>query len=235
MRPDLLSKEEIDAALTDRYGQVPTMGKHAQLHEPTPEEIQMMKMRGMQRPKGVAYREWRAPVRLSPRHHYLAHLRAMGMSIADIAKRTGYEQLNLSSLFNGSRMQTYVREIQKKYFEDSANNIFKAHLHETFETQLGIMRDTDEKGGIRLQAANAIQDRALGKPTQTINNEGSLIREIYEQLQREKSQIIEVASENDPKPEDEFTAKTEQATPDEPAPEKKKEIDPIDRWLEENL
>lgn len=52
--------------------------------------------------------------------------------------------------------------------DERVKKALKAASYEAAETLIEIMRDPEQPGKIRLQAANAILDRAYGRPTQMV-------------------------------------------------------------------
>ena len=83
-----------------------------------------------------------------------------------------------------ARARKEVAELSFRISGESPDKAFARLVPETIQVQAEIMRDPREKGAVRIMAANAIQDRALGKPKQQVDiNHKSSIRQVLEILQ----------------------------------------------------
>lgn len=138
---------------------------------------------------------------------------ALGLSRKQIATNLGISPERVSAICSSASGKAFISQIQKEMYFNDPQKMFLRMVPEAAKTVFKIMRDKEEKGSTRISAADVILDRALGKPKQEIQHEGSLIKELFSRLDQEKEQpVIEVKAE-----------------------QVEEVIDPLDSWAKENL
>lgn len=150
-----------------------------------------------------------------PEYRVIAYLFAGGADPETISTMLKMEADVVRRVIELPRISAFVSELKKRAIGGDSLRSIKSYLPDAVEVTRTIMMDTNQKGMTRLTAANTFLDRGMGKPTQTIEVGGSLIRQLFERLDSLESQE---------------KAKTING-------EAKKVIEqnPLDNWIEENL
>jgi len=105
-----------------------------------------------------------------PEHRIIVYLKAQGRSNTEIAKITGYTQAWLTQICAQPWFKLQLTALLHEKGGDMVQNFLEGQVMNTLETLVEI-RDNGDKDATRLAAANAILDRAFGKPTQHIKTE----------------------------------------------------------------
>lgn len=156
-----------------------------------PDVVKRMKDAGLPRPADVSSISWTQLQHLQVgRHHVIAYMLACGASQKSIAEAVGMEPNSICNIANSEKMKFEVSRLQHKLFGADAKKRFQGLMPKAINTIEEIMDDKKEKGSVRLSAATEIVDRSIGKAAQTINVEGSLIRQLYEKLD-DKQKVID--------------------------------------------
>lgn len=206
-------------------------------------EIIQMKHAGMGKPDFVTWSDWNGPTQLSHRHMLIAHLLALGYSHKDIARATNIGQGRLSTISGSEIMKNAVKQIREIELQgmgveqklgqltSQAMRIYEAAL---FNPEISIK--------YKLQAADSVLDRKLGRPQQRVEVGGSLLGEFFNLLKKVDSDgklpVIESELSEDallPSPEDmdfpevvEVKAEALKVEPEPKGPD-------ISGWIKENL
>lgn len=142
-------------------------------------------------------------------------------------------------ILGSSRGKLERQEIEFKLSGQDPQKAFERLVPETIAVQAEVMRNKNEKGAVRVMAASAIQDRAMGKPKQQVEIEHkSVARQVLEAALAEKHAIPV-----DPRPA--LPPPADLAVPydfpeDVPVPTEKVDAgqssrDDVDEWLNQNL
>ncbi|HUR99859.1 MAG TPA: hypothetical protein VMZ26_17480 [Pyrinomonadaceae bacterium] len=126
--------------------------------------------------------ETRLPRKLSHKHKYLIQLFALGFKMKEIVAKTGYSQPWLSEL---SKHPDFVREIdkvRKETFGESLENYLRAGVSDAAKVVVETIRDEQAKRELRVDAAFRLMDRTHGKPAQKVEHTGSLLKDLFAQL-----------------------------------------------------
>jgi hypothetical protein len=127
----------------------------------------------------------------SPRLELIANLIASGKGRKDIQALLG---LSYSTVVNLSN-QPVVRERVKSLLSTHGGNLVKAFLTGQVMSSLEVLveiRDADTtKPSDRISATNAILDRALGKPTQTIETRTSDVKDASIEIAALQMRMVE--------------------------------------------
>ena len=105
-----------------------------------------------------------------PEHRIIVYLKAQGKSNTEIAAITGYTKPWLTQVCQQPWFKMQLTQLLHEKGGDMVQNFLEGQVMNTLETLVEI-RDNGDKDATRLAAANAILDRAFGKPTQHIKTE----------------------------------------------------------------
>lgn len=118
---------------------------------------------------------------LSPRHRRLAELAASGKRNVEIAKELDYSEGRVSVLLSNSKIQSEVRRIQDRVFEESVGKRMKQLGSEAMDAIEACIRDNSRANASRRNStAIWLLEQLNGRATQrhevsTENNLGSLM------------------------------------------------------------
>jgi hypothetical protein len=168
-----------------------------------------------QKPDEVSTRSWSQLQK--PRigiHSMMAYLFAAGHTDSEVMEATGYSLTRIHTIRHSEVMVKEIKAIQEKYLgDDIQKRIRQIIIPKAVKISEEIMEDESVKPAIRLQAASMFMDRGLGRPQQTVEFGGSMLRAIYEKLDKmEATKIVDVG-------------KTEEVS---------ENFEP-DKWVNENL
>lgn len=110
------------------------------------------------------------------------HLAALGLSPLEIERQINIPTARIKRMLSGPTAKMEVARLQDALFMRDSKKVFMAMLPKATTTVFKLMKDKNEKGSTRLEAAKTLMDRALGKPLQQIEQTGNGIKELYEQL-----------------------------------------------------
>lgn len=211
----------------------------------TEEEIHEMRKLGLEKPDDVSWSRWKAVKKISPRHSLISHLAAAGMSPGKIAKESGMTLSYISILLGDPKIKSEIAYLQRQMFGEDPRKRYNSLMSDAIDVTETIMKNEGEKGSTRLSAAQLIQERVLGKPTQTVDIGTNLIRTLFERLdqkekEKEASPLLDVTPNQieTSKPE---TPIAEKKTLDDNEIEveavsiEKEEPTELDLWIEKNL
>jgi hypothetical protein len=188
----------------------------------TPEKISEWKDLGLTCPEWIPLRDWQMDDTLTPRQLMICKAASLLMTNKEVAEFVGVSSEYVGWVINTQLGHQEVSKNQDKMFH---------HLEKTLQeitpiavkTAFKLMLDENTKPQTRIDAAFRFMDRTLGKPTQKLEVETNLIRQVYEKLDANK--VVDIAM------------KRVEAVAIESQVEKEpeKELDPIDSWVKENL
>jgi transcriptional regulator with XRE-family HTH domain len=114
----------------------------------------------------------------------IMYLFANGLSPERIAELTGVSETRVRWILESQRGRAEAAQMAYQVAGEDPRKMFMKAVPETFAVQMEIMRKPGAKDSTRLVAAEAIQNRAMGKAPQTIEvNQKSTVRLLLEQLQ----------------------------------------------------
>ncbi len=167
---------------------------------------------------------------LSSRDGTIAYLAAQGKTHAEIAEVLGTTSRTIGAIIATERMQFEIKRTQHKLFgqdNKAIANQFKDMIPKALDTMREIIDNPNVKPQLRFSAAQEIFDRSLGKPKQTVELEGSLVKDLYDRLDTLKPQDLGVIDITPVEPE----ASRPETVDVLPAPPQ----DVIDAWIAKNL
>lgn len=115
-----------------------------------------------------------------------AHMAALGMKTGQIAQSLGITPSRMSVINGKPEFKQLVQEIQRTVFVNDPQAAFRQMAPQAAKTLYQVLADTAEKGSTRVSAASEVLDRAYGKATQTLQHEGSMVKDLFRQLDEER-------------------------------------------------
>jgi len=109
-----------------------------------------------------------------PVHITVAYLMAAGRTRAEITKITGMSAMLLSNLTKQPWFKTRLKEITDSVGKDMVKAFLEGEVLPSLEVLRTIRDDSEERGATRVQAANSILDRFMGKPTVHVESKTNL-------------------------------------------------------------
>jgi predicted transcriptional regulator len=120
---------------------------------------------------------------LSFRVKAACHLAAFGMSNKDIAEQLNLSKERVSTILNGPSAKYHIEKLQKEMFMGDATKAFQAMVPKALRTTRRLL-SKNAKEAVQLGAAREVFDRTYGKPKQTVEHQGSALKELFSELDR---------------------------------------------------
>lgn len=118
----------------------------------------------------------------------IMYLFANGLTPERIAELTGVDETRVRRILESQRGRVEAAQMAYQQANEDPRRMFMKAVPESFAVQLEILRKPHAKDSTRLVAAEAIQNRAMGKAPQTIEvNAKSTTRILLEQLQSSRA------------------------------------------------
>jgi hypothetical protein len=178
-------------------------------------------------------------VSVTPRQRIIAFMAACGAELKDIAVATGYSANWVRNILDRGSTKEEIEKIQYRLFSSQSKKVFEDILPSAIETALKIMLDENQKGGVRLTAAQDFMDRATGKAVQRIEKEetqlvsvligrlqDSLPKAIQGQMKDDEREVTEIVEGDIIEP---------TAAPTSQPDETEKADTEISSWVEDNI
>lgn len=118
------------------------------------------------------------------RHSVVAYMVAWGMTDREISESLGISKQAVNVAKNVPHVKKTIAEIKQRIFERDPKRMLKEYLPKAVQTAADIMTDNSVKPGVRLNAAQDIMDRNLGKAAQKLDIDSSNLRTLMEKLDR---------------------------------------------------
>ena len=169
---------------------------------------------------------------LDNKNEMICYLAAQGRSTAEIAESLGISKDTVRLKLGDERMQFEIKHLRYKLFGKDHRKRFNEILPHAIDATERILLDPNSKDRVRFAAAQEVMDRALGKPKQTVEHEGSLIRALIEKLDgKGENEVKALDGEffEAPALNPNETMATDRAT------NPNLQVDEIDKWAKENL
>lgn len=100
-----------------------------------------------------------------PIHRMMIYLHAQGATAREIAERTGYTYQLVNTVLRQPWARQRLVQILNETSKDHVKHFLSTEISPSLEVLREVRDNPDAKEMARLTAANAILDRALGKPT----------------------------------------------------------------------
>ena len=108
-----------------------------------------------------------------PIHRLMVYLHAQGASRGDIAKQTGYTPQMVGTVLRQPWARQRLVQILNECGKDQVRHFLQHEISPSLEVLREVRDNVDAKPSERVTAANAILDRALGKPTVMIESKNT--------------------------------------------------------------
>lgn len=139
---------------------------------------------------------------LSTRENAVVYLAAQGKTPTQIAEATGSSTRSISTMLGEERVQFEIRRLQHRLFGKDTKAVkkrFDDMVDQAQDVIAEIVADDNPnvtiKPSLRFAAAQEILDRSMGKPKQTVEHQGSLIKELFDRLDDPKTkEVIDISS-----------------------------------------
>lgn len=138
------------------------------------------------------------PKKLTHRHMFVAHLAALGLSNAEICRRTGMTAAWMSIITRTQLMKDEIKRVREDLFAGSTEQRFKLMLPNAMQAiETALKPNNGTKQSLQVDTAFKLCDRAFGKPQQKIEHTGSAIKDLFELMDdlRSKSKTIEAKAQ----------------------------------------
>lgn len=173
---------------------------------------------------------------LSNKQSLVAYLAAQGRTNSEIADALSMASSTVNTILQDERTQFEVKQLRHRLIGGrDVKQRFQSMLPKAVDAHEEILDNPNNKPALRFAAVQEVYDRALGKPKQTIEHEGSILRALYEKLDSKEgpSPIIDVTPSARP-------AATSLENPNgKSKPDMSQnpnfQSDPIDDWIDKNL
>lgn len=180
LRENPPTREKAKESLEERLAKGEPLEKNAFYN---PAVLTKMKSSGMPRPVNIHPMDWYSTKKMAPRWYTVARMMASGLSNAEIARQIGMAPAAISNMAKSSRFQFELEKLRRELINAKDFNArIKEIIPEAIETAHEIMSNKEERGSVRLQAAQDFLDRGLGKPLQRVEQTGSKISELFDKL-----------------------------------------------------
>ena len=122
----------------------------------------------------------------------ICYLKAIGMRNKDIASSVGCSPAEVGRILKSESAQAEIERIQHEIFVSQPAKMFESILPQAVRIAVNAMMSRKTKASVRVDAAFKFMDRALGKPTQTVEHNTNLVRELITKIsQSEESTALD--------------------------------------------
>lgn len=166
----------------------------------------------------------------SSKQQVITYLAAEGKSVKEISEALGMSKANVQTVLSDERVAFDIKHLRFKLHGKGVKEKFNDLLPAAQETLTSILNDDNPnvKINLKFQAAQEVFDRALGKPKQTVEVEGSLLRAVFEKLNDPRASTLDGEIVHDAIPVLANPEKKEE-------PENPNSASPMDEWLSKNM
>lgn len=123
----------------------------------------------------------------SSKQQIITYLAAEGKSVKEIAENTGMSQSTVKGILSDERVAFDIKHLRFKLHGKGVKERFNDMLPKAQDVAAEILENPNTKSQLKFQVAQEVFDRALGRPKQTIEHEGSMLRTIFEKLDGQRS------------------------------------------------
>ena len=122
------------------------------------------------------------PARDKHRTKVICYLKAIGFKNQDIRKTLNCSLYEINKVTQSASAQEEIERIQREIFVNEPAKMFDAILPEAIKVAVNAMMSKKVSTSTRVDAAFKFMDRALGKPTQTVEHKTNLVKELLTKL-----------------------------------------------------
>lgn len=177
------------------------------------------------KPADVPWGDWIGPRKLSHRHKFIAHLAALGLNNNDIAERTGMTPSRISIVLGNTLMGQEIERCRKEIFAGDLDQSLRLMLPKAVKIIDDVLSPTAQvKKDLQIRTAFKLMERTHGMPKQSVAHSGSLLRDLFDELDSQEGDDEDASIPVDGRPvypEAEVTQETKRS--------------PIDAFVEENF
>lgn len=134
----------------------------------------------------------------------ICYLKAIGFKNKDIAAAIGGTTAEVYRVLKSESAQAEIERVQQEIFVAEPAKMFESILPSAVRIAVNAMMSRKTKQSVRVDAAFKFMDRALGKPTQTIEHNTNLVRELITKINQNEvetapldAEFFEVKNEDD--------------------------------------
>lgn len=159
---------------------------------------------------------------LSNKDSVIVYLAAQGKTAKEISEATDISLSTIKSILDREHVQFEIGHLRHKLFGRDAKKRWKDMIPKAQDAVEKVLDNPNltTRPGIQLHAAEIVLDRAEGKPKQTIDHQGSLVRDVFDMLREKKEKpvldVTPIANDSDPE-------------------ENQKPLNAVDEWAKKNL
>lgn len=125
------------------------------------------------------------PVKEKYRHRVICYLKAIGFKNRDIQRTLNCSLGEIYKVIRSQSGQDEIERVQREIFVSEPAKMFEAILPEAVKVAVNAMMSKKVNTSIRVDAAFKFMDRALGKPSQTVEHKGNLVKELITKISNE--------------------------------------------------
>jgi DNA-binding MarR family transcriptional regulator len=129
-----------------------------------------------------------------PIHRVMIYLHAQGASLQDIARHTGYTYQYVTQVMRQPWARQRLMTILKESCQDAVKHFLTHEVAPSLEVLREVRDSSTASAQAKIAASNSILDRALGKPTVTVES-ASTIRNVPADMQRIEADLAAVRSQ----------------------------------------
>lgn len=137
--------------------------------------------------KGTPHMPTQYKARDKHRAKVICYLKAIGFKNKDIAAAIGGTSAEVTRVLKSQSAQEEIERLQSEIFVAEPAKIFESILPQAVRIAVNAMMSRKTKSSVRVDAAFKFMDRALGKPTQTVEHKTNLVRELIMKVSNEVS------------------------------------------------
>lgn len=123
--------------------------------------------------------------KINHRAKVICYLKAIGFKNKDIAASLSAPIGEVYRVLKSHSAQDEIERIQHEIFVTEPAKMFETILPQAVKIAVNAMMNKKTKTSVRVDAAFKFMDRALGKPTQHIEHEHNLVKELITKLDQE--------------------------------------------------
>lgn len=116
------------------------------------------------------------------RARLICYLKAIGFKNKDIANAISGTSEEVGRVLKSQSAQAEIERVQQEIFVKEPAKMFETILPQAVRIAVNAMMNKKTKASVRVDAAFKFMDRALGKPTQHVEHEHNLVKELITKL-----------------------------------------------------
>lgn len=138
--------------------------------------------------KGTPHTPTKFKARDQHRAKLICYLKAIGFKNKDIAAAISGTTAEVLRVLKSQSAQDEIERVQQQIFVAEPTKMFETILPSAVRIAVNAMMSRKTKTSVRVDAAFKFMDRALGKPTQTVEHNTNLIRDLITKISDEDKQ-----------------------------------------------